>query len=167
MSSLLAAGWIQTLVVQCLAFGIILFILGRYLIPAFRKILGERAQGFRDTFDRLDRSAQESAQKLTDVRARLSRKEDESKQRIAAALDEGARMKAQALADSNAQAQAALARASRETTIERDKAVLELRRETIELTLKASEIVTSRMVTPEVHGRLVEEYLRDLDTVMS
>jgi len=163
----LASGWIQDFVVQCLAFGIVLFLLGRFLIPALRKILTERAKGFQDTFDRLDRSARESAERLSEIRGRLARKEDEAKKRLAAALAEGAQMKAQALADANAQAQSALNRAARETTVERDKAILELKKQTIELTMKASEIVVNRMVTPEVHTHLVDEYLGDLDRVMS
>lgn len=161
------AGTLHTFIVQVMGFVLLCALLGPYVVRLFRKILNERTQGFDNTFRRLEHETEETSRKMTEVQDQLSRKEEEGKLRLAAALDEGARMKAQALADANAGAQAALERASREIAMTRDQAILELRREAVLLTLTASEAALKRLVTPEVHRKLVDDYLRTLDSVKS
>lgn len=158
---------LHTFLVQVMGFVLLCALLGPYIVRLFRKILSERAQGFDDTFRRLEHEAEETSGKMAEVQNRLARKGEEGKLRLAAALDEGARMKAQALADANAGAHAALERASREIAMTRDQAILELRRDAVLLTLNASEAALHRLVTPEVHRKLVDDYLRTLESVKS
>ena len=75
--------------------------------------------------------------------------------------------KKNAIKEAGSNARAILDRATRDIDIERDKAILQLRNEITRLTLRASREVASKLVTPEVHSRLVKKYLEDLEGVRS
>jgi F-type H+-transporting ATPase subunit b len=166
MTALLASvPWWQTTLVQAFGFLVLFGILYRWVFPFVGKILGIRRKDFHDTFERLDREEKESADRLAEVNADLDRKEAQGERRIMKALEEGARAKETALKEARKNSKAILDRAVRDVDIERDKAILQLRNEITRLTLRASREVVSKLVTPEVHARLVKKYLAELEGV--
>ncbi len=168
METLLAAvPWWQTTIVQVLGFTLLFGTLGYFVGPLIKRILNVRQKGFADTFDRLNKEESDSAKELAGIKQNLDQKEAEGERRIMKALEEGAQAKENALADAKKQTKAILNRASRDVDIERDKAILELRTEITNLTLRASREVASKAVTPEVQANLVKKYLKDLEGVQS
>ncbi len=159
--------WWQTTIVQVLGFAILFGILCKWVFPFVGGILGVRKKGFQDTFDRLDKEEKESAQRLSEVKKDLNQREAEGERRVMKALEEGTLAKENALKEAAKNSKMILERAARDVNIERDKAILELRNDTTRLTLRASREVATKLVTPEVHARLVKKYLEDLDEVRS
>ena len=87
------------------------------------------------------------------------------KKRLQAILDDAAKTRTQLLADAHAQVEGALDKAKREIAIERDKAVLELRHEATDLTLRAADQLVQSTMNDALQEKLVAKYLTELDGV--
>jgi F-type H+-transporting ATPase subunit b len=162
---LAAAGPGQTFVVQVLGFAALILILVKLAFPALGKILGARTKGIEETFAEIDRDTQETAKRMAEIKERLTHLDQESKLRLQAALADAQTTRNQVLADATAQVQAAAEKSMREISIERDKAVLELRQEATSLTLQAADHLVQTAMTDALQEKLVTKYLSELDGV--
>ena len=91
MIAFLAAGQLNVVITQFLAFGLLMFFILKFGVPVMRKALAARRQEVSDTFDRLDRETREAAQKIAEFKERIAGIDSEAKKRLQAALDEGAK----------------------------------------------------------------------------
>ena len=158
-------GAFQTFVVQCLGFIALVIILVKLAFPALGKILGSRTKGIEETFQKIDSDTQETAKRIAEIKEKLGRLDQESKRRLQAALDDANATRAQLMADTSAQVQAAAEKSKREIQIERDKAVLELRQEATNLTLQAADHLVQSTMNDALQEKLVTKYLGELDGV--
>lgn len=168
MLVLIAAGHptpTQFLVVQILGFAALILILVKLAFPALGKILGARTKGIEETFQEIDRDTQETAKRMAEIKERLATLDQESKRRLQAALADAQATRNQVLADAGAQVQAAAEKSMREISIERDKAVLELRQEATNLTLQAADHLVQSVMTDALQEKLESKYLSELDGV--
>jgi F-type H+-transporting ATPase subunit b len=167
MTPLLAAGsaQVQFLVVQVLAFLLLLGILGKLVVPGLRKMLGDRTKGIEDAFSKMEKETAETAQSMADLKERLARFEEQSKRRSDATAADAERTRQAAMADAARQAEAIVAKARQEIRTEKDKATLELAQEAVELIRGAAEEAAKAAMTDAVHRRRIEDYLGKLDTV--
>lgn len=164
-ASLAVATPFQSFLVQCLGFIGVAFVLIKWVFPQLGKILGGRTEGIEDTFRKLDQDTREITVGLDEIKAKLARKEEEAQRRLQAALDDAARTRGQLLSEAQAQVLAAAEKARREIQIERDKAVLELRQQATDLTLRAADQLIGATMNDSIHDRLVDKYLTQLDSV--
>lgn len=170
MTALAAAGgavphWLQVLIVQVVAFALLAWVLWKFVRPVLAKILDARAREIEKAFREAEDETGRIRKELSGVKEKLSQVGREAEQRIRAAVDEAQRARDQALADARARAQAELDKARREVQIERDKAVLELRHATTELTMQAAEHLVRASMNEAVQQELAEKYLADLEKV--
>ena len=156
MIGVLAAIPWNVIIVQVAAFALLAFFIIKFGFPVLRKALAGRQAEVADTFSRLERESKEASDRIAALKTRLAGMDEESRKRIQQALDEGAKAKAQSLAEANAQAAAELEKAKRSIMIERDKAVIELRTEIAHLTLESAEKTIDGMMNEKLHGRIVE-----------
>jgi F-type H+-transporting ATPase subunit b len=163
MTVVLAAIPWNVIIVQVFAFALLAFFIVKFGFPVLRKALASRQQEVADTFSRLERETKEASDRIAELKTRLGGMDQEAKQRFQQALDEGAKAKAQSLAEANAQATAELEKAKRSIMIERDKAVLELRTEIAHLTLESAEKLIDGMMNEKLHGRIVEWTLEGME----
>lgn len=163
--TLLAFAGSQGLIIlsQFLAFGLLAFFIIKFGLPVMRSALADRSQEVADSFHRLEQESKEAAARIDEFKRRIAGLDEESKKRMQAALDEGAKAKAQALAEAHAQAAVELQRAKQAIGIERDKAVLEMRYEISRLTLLEAVKSVDAMMTPELHGKMVDRYLEGME----
>lgn len=165
MALILASGgdaW-KIVLSQFLAFGLLAFFIVKFGFPVMRKALAARTQEVAGTFDRLDREAREASDRIAELKGLLAGIEDVAKKRMQEALDEGAKAKAQSLAEANAQAAAELEKAKQAIGIERDKAVLELRFEVSRLTLLEAVKSIDGLMTPDLHNQMVDRYMDGME----
>jgi len=155
----------QTFVVQLLGFIALVIILVKLAFPALGKILGSRTKGIEETFQKIDSDTQETAKRIAEIKEKLGQLDQESKRRLQAALDDANATRAQLMADTAAQVQAAAEKSKREIAIERDKAVLELRQEATNLTLQAADHLVQATMNDALQEKLVTRYLSELDGV--
>jgi F-type H+-transporting ATPase subunit b len=153
-----------TFLVSLLAFAILVWIFGRYLIPPINKAMTERQQAIRRQFAELD-EAQSGARKaeaeykeqLNDAKHEAARIREEAREQGAQIVQE-AREKAQTEADR------IIEHAHAQIEADRKSAFASLRRDVGSLaTTLAGRIVGESMDDDERQGRVVERFLADLE----
>jgi F-type H+-transporting ATPase subunit b len=162
---LAAATWWQSLILQVVAFTLLVALLGKLVVPALKKILTDRTKGVEDGFARLEAQAAASQKELAAIKERLAHFEEEAKRRSDAAAADAAATRAAALAEAEKQAQAILDKAKREMETERDKATLELAERAVELIRGAAEEAAKAAMTDEAHRRRVDDYIAKVETL--
>jgi F-type H+-transporting ATPase subunit b len=160
---LAAGGWVQMLIVQVMGFAILALILVKLVVPVLKKILFSRTKTVEETFSRLEAETAAASRDLAEIQRRLSEVEAESQRRHAAAKADAEATSARAREDADKQSAAILEKGRKEIEIEREKALLELRQETERLTLAAADHLTKTAVTDEIHRRLVDRYLDQIE----
>ena len=162
---LAAGGAGKMFILQVLGFAVVAFVLVKLAFPALGKILGARTKGIEETFQKIDQDTQDTARRIEEIKGRLAQAGEESKKRLQAILDDAAKTRTQLLADAHAQVEGAMDKAKREIAIERDKAVLELRHEATDLTLRAADQLVQSVMNDALQEKLVAKYLNELDGV--
>ncbi len=155
-----------TFLVEVAAFAIILFILGKYVIPPINKAMTARQDAIRKQFSDLEEAksgAQEAEQEfkaqIADARHEAARIREESREQGAAIIAE---MREQA----QAEASRIVEHAQAQIAAERQQAVATLRAEVGALaTTLAGRIVGESLEDDERSGRVVDRFLADLETL--
>jgi F-type H+-transporting ATPase subunit b len=153
---LAAMGPGKAFILQALGFAVVVFVLAKLAFPALGKMLGARTKGIEETFHKIDTDTQETVKRLEEIKGKLAQAGTESQKRLQAILDDAQKTRTQLLADANAQVQAAADKAKREIGIERDKAVLELRHEATDLTLRAADHLVQATMNDGLQDNLSE-----------
>lgn len=145
-----------------ISFAILLYLLKRYALPGIVEILEMREKKIKDNLDQAERLKQEAQQLLNQYEAKLKAVQDEGK----AILDK-ARMHAQEQLEENErrmeqETQRMLAEARSEIQRDQQKALQQIQRTAVDLTLLAAEKVLARSLNDADHRRLIDEALRDI-----
>jgi F-type H+-transporting ATPase subunit b len=147
------------LIVQFVNFGILLFILWRFVLPPVQRMLDERRSRIQESLEAADRmraQATETERMLEGQREEGRRQAQQiigEAQTIARRIQEEARSQAQVDAD------ALIARARTEVQLERDQAIADLRREFADITVSAAEKVINQSLDRGAHRRLIDDVL--------
>ena len=155
-----------TFFVELFAFAIMLYILGKYVVPPINKAMEARQDAIRKQFADLDKARGEAEAAEAEFKAQIADARHE-----AARIREDAREQgAQIIAEMREQAQVEAARivdnGHAQVAAERQQAVTSLRAEvgTLATTL-AGRIVGESLEDDERSGRVVDRFLADLDTL--
>ena len=151
---------IWTLVV----FVALLVILARTAWPAVLKVVEEREAKIQAQLDAAEKANAEAQRVLAVYQQQLAAAREESQAIVAAARQVGERLRDELVSKGRAEQEELLVRARREIGLERDKAVVELRREAVELSIAAASKVVERNLDNETDRRLVADYLQSLGT---
>ncbi|MEK7668076.1 MAG: F0F1 ATP synthase subunit B [Gemmatimonadota bacterium] len=154
---------IWTLVV----FGILLFILTKTAWPAILMAVEEREQRIQAQLDAAEQANAEAQRLLAVYQQQVAAAREEAQAMVAAARHTGEKLREELVAKGRQEQEELLVRARREIGLERDKAVAELRREAIELSIAAASKVLERNLDNETDRRLVQDYLTSLDASRS
>jgi F-type H+-transporting ATPase subunit b len=155
-----------TFFVELFAFAIMLYILGKYVVPPINKAMEARQNAIRKQFADLDTARKQAEAAEAEFKAQIADARHE-----AARIREDAREQgAQIIAEMREQAQVEAARivenGKAQVSAERQQAVTSLRAEvgTLATTL-AGRIVGESLEDDERSGRVVDRFLADLDTL--
>jgi len=156
---------LPTLLAQIVNFVILLVLM--YLV-AYRPIMR--------MFDERSRKIKESMEKTEFINEQAARAEEEAEKRINAAGKEGQEMvtramrtgeevRQQAQQEARQDAETLINRARTEIQRERDDAIDELRKEFVDLAIKAAEKVIDRSLDKEAHRQLIDKVLKESTTL--
>ena len=146
-----------------LVFGVLMFVLWKFAFPAILKATEEREQT-------IARQLEEAAKANTDAQALLEQNRKahtEARHQAQSLLAEAKaaieKERATATEKTRQEQEALLDRSRREIVAERDKAMTELRREAVDLSLAAAARLLGRRMDSAADRALVEEYLSSLE----
>ena len=151
-----------TFLVEVVAFLVVLFVLGRYVLPVLNRALGERQEQIRASLD----AAEQARAEATETRAERQRIIDEARQQardiVAQANRTSQRMHAEAEERGQQEYDRLVARADAELVMERRRAVDEVSAQLGELVLSVARQVIGREIDASAHRALIDEAVEAL-----
>lgn len=150
---------IWTLVV----FGILMVLLWRLAWPAILKSVEERERRIQKQLEDAERANTEAQRLLAEHKQTIAGARSEAQEMIAKSKVVAQKERELLLAKAREEYEALLARARKDIDAEREKAIVALRREAVELSIAAAAKVIDANLDTEANRRLVTDYLATLD----
>jgi len=143
-------------------FGILMFILAKTAWPAILKQVEEREARIRQQLEDAAKANAEAQRLLAEYQGQLSKARAEAQDLLAQGRVAGEKLREEMVAKGRTEQEELLERARREIALERDRAVAELRREAVELSIAAASKVIERNLDTDADRKLVQDYLSSL-----
>src|SRR5256712_1562888 len=144
-------------------FGILLALLWKLGWPALLKAVEERERRIQQQPEEAERARAEAARLLAEHKRLIAAARAEAQELIAQAHTVAEKERAALLAQAREQYEQLLDRARKEIEGEKEKAILELRREAVDLSIAAASKLIEANLDSEANRRLVTEYLASLE----
>jgi F-type H+-transporting ATPase subunit b len=151
---------IWTLVV----FGLLLFILKKWAWPPMVAAVEAREKALEAQLAEAERNRREAADLLAQHQKLLAEGRAQAHGLLAEARSAAEKERALAMEKTRQEQEELLERARRDIASERDRAVVELRREAVDLSLAAATKLIGERLNSENDRRIVQEYLSSLGT---
>ncbi len=146
-----------------IAFGITMWVLGRFAFPLISKALEERAERIARNIEESEQQRREADEILAEYRERLKEAREQADDIVARARRAGESAKAEATDEGRAKRDELVAAARRDIEAETKRSLEQIRKEVADLTVLATEKVARKALSPEDQKRLVEEALGEVD----
>jgi F-type H+-transporting ATPase subunit b len=144
-------------------FLLLLLILKRFAYPALLGAVEARERALQEQLDAAERNRAESEALLAEHKKLVADARASAHTLLVEARTTAEKERALAMEKTLQEQQALLERARRDIVAERDRAIAELRREAVELSLAAASKLIGERLTSETDRKLVQEYLASLD----
>jgi F-type H+-transporting ATPase subunit b len=148
-------------------FGILLVALARTAWPAILKAVEEREKKIEAQIAAAQKANEDAQRVLADYHQRLAAAKGEAQALVAEGRAAGEKLREEIMAKARLEHEELIGRARREIAAEREKAVADLRREAVELSLAAAGKVIEKNLDTEADRRMVQEYLSSLKGTQS
>src|SRR3954449_4982395 len=153
-----------TFLVSLLAFAILVWIFGKYLIPPINKAMTDRQEAIRKEFAELEQAEADARQAEADYKEQLNNAKHEAARIREEAREQGAQIVQEARDKAQVEADRIVEHAHTQIEADRKAAFASLRRDVGSLaTTLAGRIVGESMDDDERQGRVVERFLADLE----
>ena len=155
-----------TFLVELAAFALMLFILGRWVVPPINRAMTARQDAIRTQFADLDQAKQDAREAEEEFKAQIADARHEAARIREHAREEGAQIIAELREQAQTDASRIVEHAHAQISAERQHAVTSLRAEVGALaTALAGRIVGESLEDDERSGRVVDRFLADLETL--
>jgi len=144
-------------------FLLLLLILRKFAYPALLGAVEARERALQEQLDAAARNRAESEALLAEHKKLLAEARTQAHALLVEARTTAEKERALAMEKTLQEQQQLLERARREIVDERDRAIAELRREAVELSLAAASKLIGERLTSETDRKLVQDYLSGLD----
>jgi F-type H+-transporting ATPase subunit b len=146
-----------------LIFGVLLVVLWRLGWPALLKSVEERERRIQQQLDEAERARAEAARLLEEHKRTIAAARNEAQEMVAKARAVAEKERQTLLAKAREEYDQLLARARKEIGVEKEKAILELRREAVDLSIAAASKLVEAKLDTDANRRLVMDYLATLE----
>lgn len=143
-------------------FVLLLLILKRFAYPALLGAVEARERALQQQLDEAERNRAESAALLAEHKKLLAEARGQAHAVLVEARTSAEKERALAMERTMQEQQQLLERARRDIGDERDRAIAELRREAVDLSLAAASKLIGERLTSDADRKLVQEYLTGL-----
>ena len=144
-------------------FGILLVVLWRLGWPALLKTVEERERRIQQQLEEAERSRAEAARLLEEHKRTIATAKAEAQEVLAKAKALADKERETLLAKARQEYEQLLERARHEIAAEKEKAIVELRREAVDLSIAAASKLLQAQLDSETNRKLVLEYLAQLE----
>jgi F-type H+-transporting ATPase subunit b len=155
----------EELIAGIIAFTIIFFVVWKFALPTFKKVLEDRQAAVTSQLESAEKAKLEAESLLSDYRSQLAGANDEAAQIVQQARDAGEAVKADIVARAQGEAEQIKARANDEIEAERARVAGDIRRQVAALSLDVAERVVGSSIDVGSQRALVDQYIDDLGGV--
>ena len=148
---------------QLFGFLILVAILWKFAWKHLVNFFQNRREEIRRTIEESERDSREAKAEMENYSRQLGDFDQQAKDRLDVAEKEARTANETLIMEARDQARQEADRAKREVIRERDKAVLELRLHSIDLTLRVAEQLVDRAMDDKMHKTMVQTYLNALE----
>jgi len=146
-----------------LVFGALLVVLWRLGWPALLKSVEDRERRIQQQLDEAERARAEAARLLEEHKRTIAAARNEAQEMVAKARAVAEKERETLLAKAREEYEQLLVRARKEIGVEKEKAILELRREAVDLSIAAASKLLEAQLDSESNRKLVMGYLSQLE----
>jgi len=154
----------KLIVVNIVGFLILLAILKKFLYGPITQVLTDRAEDIRAAYADAEAEKARMEELRADYERRIADIEAEARRRIQETVKEADGIKEHILNEARTNANRILTRAEEEITREREKAVVQLKREVVDLTINAAARLIGKSLDEPGQRRLVDEFISGVET---
>ena len=144
-------------------FGILLALLWRFGWPALLKTVEDRERRIQQQIEEAERARTEAARLLEEHKRTIATAKAEAQEVLAKAKALADKERETLLAKARQEYEQLLERARHEIAAEKEKAIVELRREAVDLSIAAASKLLQAQLDSETNRKLVLEYLAQLE----
>ncbi len=159
-----AKGWTSTDWFRVMNFAVLVIVLVFVLRKPLSQALGARIKGIQNQLEDLEARKAEAEKQLDGYNQKLSRLEKESEKIVEDYIKQGNEAKARILKEAESAAEKLQIQARRNIEHEFKQAKLKLQEEIFETSLAKAEEIIMGKISGEDQDRLVDEYLRKVET---
>ena len=153
-----------TLIVEIIDFGVILFVLSKWVFPPITRAMQKRQEQIRSSLEAADQARAEAAQVAAQHETVLDQARAEARAIVARANRAGEQIKAEAQARGQQEYERIVASADTEITMARQRATDELTRQFADLVMSAAERVVGEELDRRRHEALIDDVIRSVGT---
>jgi F-type H+-transporting ATPase subunit b len=146
-------------------FVILMVVLSRYVFPAITAAVDAREKALEEAIEGAKRDREAAAKLLQEHQAAIDAARGEAQKIIAEGRAVGEKMRTDMLETTRKEQQDMLERARREIESEKDKAIMQLRREAVDLALAGASKVIEQNLESQKNRQLVESYLASIGSL--
>ncbi len=143
-------------------FVVLVLVLGKTAWGPLIQLLDEREQKIRESLEKAEIAQKQADEAISKQEELLAEARDEAQEIIARSKKMAEGLKEDIISKAKAEADSMLERAKREITLEREKAVDELRRLAVDLSITATKKVIGKALTEKDHEKIVSESLQEM-----
>jgi F-type H+-transporting ATPase subunit b len=158
---------LDELILGAIAFFILFGFMYKWVIPRLNQTLEARRQRIQGDLEKAEEARSEADKLLEDYRNQLANAREESNQVVEEARKVAEAMRKEMEQKAQEQARSIVERAQEEIRAERDRVFQELKAQVGELSLQLAERVVGESLDRDRHLRLVDEYIRNLESMPS
>lgn len=151
------------LALQIIAFGILFFLLRRYLFRPLLGLMAEREKEIAEALDAGERARAEVARIDEERESMLVKAREQGREQVRQFVLEGEEARDRILGEAREEAQEIRQRARDTVELEREEAMTELRREVVDLALLAASRAVLGRLDEERHRRVIDEFIAGLE----
>jgi F-type H+-transporting ATPase subunit b len=144
-------------------FALVFLVLWKWAWKPMREQLEARENRIRDTVEKARELKEEAEALLEKHREQMDRAKADAQEIVNQGREAAERVQREAAEAGQLEAREIIDRAKREIDLETKKAIHEIRREAVDLTLAAASQVLSRSLEDDDHRRLTSEVIEELD----
>lgn len=157
-----------TFIVELIAFGIIVWILAKFVVPPVNRAMAARQKAIRERFSELDEAKAEARKAEEEYKAQLADARQTANKIREEAREQGDQIVAEAREKAHAEAERIIENGRGQLRAERQQALASLRAEVGTLALQlSSRIVGESLEDDERSSRVVDRFLSDLESMQT
>lgn len=151
------------LLLQIIAFIVLFLLLRKYLFRPVLSVMADREKEIAEGLEAGERARGE-LERIDQERERLlAEAREEGRQQVRASVQEGNEARDRIVGEAREEAQAIRERAKQSIDLEREEALLQLRREVVDLAVSAAQQAVLIPLDDEKHRQAIDEFVRRLE----